>query len=1253
MPETHLLVIPLPNGTDGAGNARMSIFFSPRLVGPTPNGALRDYPWRDWPAVLNDPAFGMAISMDTGPVPGFTVTSPPADPAVWAAVFGDGPTSEVEVEPWQQVDRTDIEFPVSYSPGQMSNDALTVYRQVAIDYPEYAPTGGDLATIPSITSLLGSNLDAALEFMKPLESKGDPVEPTGPSLEFHATITNLAAHPELLRLLGLVVDVEFPLPAATPTGVTVRTNYAGMFPGAAGPAFQVRFGTMVDADFRPLPNPDPQYTDQLEGFLPLGDGEYAASSVDTLVASQRLGGFRSTSSANGHEAPLPAMREHGISVIRKDMRTVLRQKFIRQFEIEEQIRDQLANPSLPAIRTFAEDITQGQRYDARETGNTSWRSIFERHAPEGYVFPSDVSVPALDVTPDADEGWQGFTLMTEANPVIETIPEKGLKDRTPQRIHDAIFRWNGWSAATRMPGRMLDGASGVAVEQQDNAPGEDDPVQFKVDYRPVPATLPLLRYGHTYDLRARCVDFAGNSRIPSDTNPTAAEITETFGRLQPVEPPTVVRRSARPIPGVGDNTTTIVIKSEHDQADGTVDPSDRLLFPPRLSQHRVELHDLPNGGIDPATYRFLAQRDAKDLTSQTVEDPLSGEIIAGELVDDEVEPGRRRPTARYLVDPVVAGAALEGLPGATDTVVVPYGGQWPNPKAIRFQLKAGDRDPRVFGRNAPTSVRVWLPKACTATVSASSALDEFLITHFKLWHELSDADRADLRDLIVDGRHWMISPRDVITLVHAVRLPLTRPHLDQLSADRPSIGATVAEFTGAATLDRKSTADLKLNASWTDPVDDVASDAPAEVTTQAVLARLAVSLDGDPGAEEFNSLEMNMHDTKRHQVSINSEAFSRFSRYFTEETEVSFEADDTVSVDERGVVASSVTVTAGGTAYVVGDDYTVEAAEGTITWVSSESIPAGPIMVSFIPRPVSRVATEGNGQTTSVLVPNAAPPIPPIVEEILPAFERTVNVGEESIEVNHNASLLRVYVRRPWWSTGEGETLGVLLDPATVPAASVTATRLGRDPILPGAGSDRRVSVADLARASITTPAIDGHHDVAGHDVTFDPDRKLWSADIELTTDLGYRPFIGLALARYQPESIAGAHISPIVYPDPIRIGASRTATVDLLETTVGVTVEGPDGGNEMTVAVQRSNPEVKDTDLAWETIVPPVQLTRDPAGSRWSTEISLPDSLDPIRLLIEDSEPITQLVDGKPTPSEQVVYVETVDLPGDWVPGS
>jgi hypothetical protein len=64
--------------------------------------------------------------------------------------------------------------------------------------------------------------------------------------------------------------------------------------------------------------------------------------------------------------------------------------------------------------------------------------------------------------------------------------------------------------------------------------------------------------------------------------------------------------------------------------------------------------------------------------------------------------------------------------------------------------------------------------------------------------------------------------------------------------------------------------------------------------------------------------------------------------------------------------------------------------------------------------------------------------------------------------------------------------------------------------------------------------------EVAPHDVFYDDDRQLWFCDIEINPGASYYPFIRLALARYQPISIPGAHLSDVVLADMMALTSDR-----------------------------------------------------------------------------------------------------------------
>ncbi len=67
---------------------------------------------------------------------------------------------------------------------------------------------------------------------------------------------------------------------------------------------------------------------------------------------------------------------------------------------------------------------------------------------------------------------------------------------------------------------------------------------------------------------------------------------------------------------------------------------------------------------------------------------------------------------------------------------------------------------------------------------------------------------------------------------------------------------------------------------------------------------------------------------------------------------------------------------------------------------------------------------------------------------------------------------------------------------------------------------------------------------IAPHDVFYDAEPQLWYCDIQIETRDTYFPFIRLALARYQPISTPGAHLSNVVLADFMALSADRWLNV-------------------------------------------------------------------------------------------------------------
>ena len=132
-------------------------------------------------------------------------------------------------------------------------------------------------------------------------------------------------------------------------------------------------------------------------------------------------------------------------------------------------------------------------------------------------------------------------------------------------------------------------------------------------------------------------------------------------------------------------------------------------------------------------------------------------------------------------------------------------------------------------------------------------------------------------------------------------------------------------------------------------------------------------------------------------------------------------------------------------------------------------------------------------------------------------------------------------------------------------------TEWGNDPVWQSPASKPTPTVADFPlhtgyASGLTLAELPGtcRVVVAAHDVFWSPERKLWYCDIEIDAGDAYFPFVRLALARYQPHSVDGAHLSRVVMTDFIQLAPDRTAELTVSGSVAGITVSGLSGRNEL-----------------------------------------------------------------------------------------
>ena len=667
-----------------------------------------------------------------------------------------------------------------------------------------------------------------------------------------------------------------------------------------------------------------------------------------------------------------------------------------------------------------------------------------------------------------------------------------------------------------------------------------------------------------------------------------------------------------------------------------LDAADRHIVPPSTSiemGERLGMFDLngkPNASAE--MYALIAARDKGRL-------PQAKLKVANKEQDFPLVPGSTIDVLPHLPDVLSRGAALRDLPGSIafsvgrvapgpggdepinylqlqcanprqgSVTLVSFGGEndWQQLKPFRLALTDGDAPPHW--NQTDRVLTISLPKAAFAVVPISSYLNAEDLKLMGVWQWLREAiDRyaVDNREIAVpdrgvdsemvahilqriqEGGHWMVSPPRLLTLVHAVQQPIGTPrfvalpvqHLpygvpryqgaepdETLSPDpdvlqttpesKPTattelavitawrrLNSTDAFLLGGLQIHAASTDRVEIIAEWSDPIDD-----PTVHRAAADNPKMSFRATAD---------EVPVPSTREGYVRTDRRSVTYFD---ADHGTLCFVR----SGDKLGNLRSGV-VTAGDAAprHRIGDTH-----RHRIVYTAKAT---SRFREYFDPK----AEVTRKSEPVEVDVPASARPAPPQVSFVVPTF-----AWQRQTETNIKRSVrfgggLRIFLDRPWFSSGEGELLGVALyDSGNGPLDNdarerwkAYVTQWGADPIwiadrLDGFPSRSHLlnTSADEVSLSLPRPA-PGSVNVAGYDVAFDEDLQKWFADITLdTTSLTYTPFVRLALVRYQPLALPDAKLSTPVIADFIQLTPERAAVVTAdpyHPRTLRLTVSGP-----------------------------------------------------------------------------------------------
>ncbi|MGI8858788.1 MAG: hypothetical protein ACR2HO_01325 [Rubrobacteraceae bacterium] len=995
---------------------------------------------------------------------------------------------------------------------------------------------------------------------------------------------------------------------------------------------------------------------------------------------------------------MPTLRTGGVSVVRIGVAKYMNDTFNRSGALNQMLA---ADP--PQLADLhAEDLTRGYRLDVFDGHTGQWRSLHRRVG-------TYATLNAPGAVPDiADEGMvQPSVTSTTQAPASPPDPAQELY------IHESLFTWDGWSLSAPRPGK--------SISRSPRAPTSDDPesqpqrvnntamtrLRLETAFKVQEGTLPRLRFGHGYRLRVRAVDLAGNSPKLEEATTLEASLPTLkaslpkndellYRRFEPINPPELTPRVEYT---EGESLERCVVRSNFDQSAedyASANPSyqatnERHVVAPKVALQVVETHglldaalDAKNSDLPPADIRArvqevyaLAQREAGSLNDTTLPtvrfvrtstDPASTDGYAVHTEDQLVLP--------YLPDPWATGVVFQGLPGLAPNALLPieFGGAvWHEATPFRLRLVEGGGDAPVWDE-ATRVLTVQLPKSDIARVRVSSLFGADLEL-MGLWQWLREAAErgditgdhmAELERGILESRHWMFTPFRELTLVHAVQQPLEEPR-PQLEVERWQ-GSTAAYLSGQVELHAPSTSKFDILAEWREPRDDTTKGGPDVVDARAHVMELPTALDGQairveyPEADDALRLE---HDS----LLIFNSRQADYARGGMQE-----DLDDpqaNLSTQQRRHFQDQINLASKVAAHEFGDTkyrhvrYRVSATSRFREYFAPS--------ITENPDNLARTSEE-----FSLDILSSARPAAPRIVYALPTFgwEQTTDADGNITSSRHGGGV-RVYLDRPWWSSGEGELLGVILGqslPNRREPLYGYSTFWGQDPVWQSPGlplprppsfknsvdTATHVRLSELPNTPVT---------VVGFNVEWDGDRKLWYSDLDLDTADAYYPFIRLALARFQPNSLQDLRLSPVVLADFVQTAPNRAVTVTRdagAPGVYGVAVSGvtytaqrtldntvATATSQVEVLVQRRVPDIEDEILGWTDLPLTVGLLAGAPDTQgivvWTGQVTIPSEHrgGRLRLVVQEFEmlPVATAAGIVAPAGRRMVYVDTIPL--------
>jgi hypothetical protein len=369
----------------------MSVYLAPSLVADAGTKVAQFPLFNSWPSTAAGILF--QVSFDGGqswsdPLSAVYDENDKLDAALWTAIFG----GDVAVGE---------HAPVTLDQGLESYDADTWYQTLHHIYipdpSELLPSRGGNKLVPVAARLLPSadivtqEQRAYGQFLNfhrprsnaPLQPLADATNvPNSDALDFHTAVSALSRYPAAMRALGLVFDLELPLPTDLPLAGLAGIVRVRPVSNAFLPDWQIIYPTTVYSldvakDLFTLRTALNDNQHQLASGMLFSAG---ATLIPIDLDALGLAAHNAMNGASQAAQSTPTPRNAGISLTLPGLAKRLQDQIDSGNNVWSQIsqNNDPSNHGDDVRPLFAEDLIRGYRVDVRTVEQNQWHSLCRR-----------------------------------------------------------------------------------------------------------------------------------------------------------------------------------------------------------------------------------------------------------------------------------------------------------------------------------------------------------------------------------------------------------------------------------------------------------------------------------------------------------------------------------------------------------------------------------------------------------------------------------------------------------------------------------------------------------------------------------------------------------------------------------------------------------------------------------------------------------------------------------------------------------